>query len=145
MIIFIKQMKFFKIFLVILTFFLLAKSQPVLAKKSLPKQTSAGATGNGVIISPKLRSDRLALIVNFSNLLTAKSVSYSLSYNSQGVAQGVAGSIKPEASTTSRELLFGTCSSGVCRYHTNLTNVRFVVTIKSKSGNQFTKSYRVKP
>lgn len=138
-------MKFLKIFLIILTFFLLAKSPPVLAKKSLLKQTTTGGSGGSVIISPKLRSDRLALIVNFSNLLAAKSVSYSLTYNSQGVAQGVAGSIKPVTNATSRELLFGTCSSGVCRYHTNLTNMRFVVTIKSKSGNQFTKSYRVKP
>lgn len=137
-------MKLLKIFIII-ALFIFTQSQPVLAKKSLFKQTSPGTSGNSVIISPKLRSDRLALIVNFSNLLTAKSVSYSLTYNSQGVAQGIAGSIKPETNVSSRELLFGTCSSGVCRYHTNLTNMRFVVTIKSKSGNQFTKSYRVKP
>lgn len=132
--------------LLLLFIFIITFSQPILAKKSLLKQAATGTGGNSVVISPKLRSpDRLALIVNFSNLLTAKSVSYSLTYNSQRVSQGVAGSIKPEVNTTSRELLFGTCSSGVCRYHTNITNMRFVVTVKLKSGSQFTKSYRVKP
>lgn len=138
-------MKFVKILLLILALFIFTQTQPVLAKKSLLKQTATGNVGSSVIISPKLRSDRLALIVNFSNLLAAKSISYSLTYNSQGIYQGVAGSIRPETSTTSRELLFGTCSSGVCRYHTNITNMRFVVTVKLKSGSQFTKSYRVKP
>lgn len=135
-------MKLIKIFLIILAFFIFAKSPQILAKKSLLKQVS---TGVGVVISPKLRNDRLALIINFSNLLQAKSISYSLTYNSEGVSQGVAGAIKPETGTTSRELLFGTCSSGVCRYNSNITNMRFVVTVKLKSGGQFVKSYRVKP
>ena len=138
-------MKFVKILLLFLALFIFTQSQPVLAKKSLLKQTATGGSGSSVIISPKLRSDRLALIVNFSNLLAAKSISYSLTYNSQGVAQGVAGSIKPETNVTSRELLFGTCSSGVCRYHTNITNMRFVLTINLKSGSQYTKRYLVKP
>jgi hypothetical protein len=100
---------------------------------------------SSVAISPKLRSDRLALIVNFSNLTSASSLTYNLSYNSNGIAQGVGGTIKPTSASVSRELLFGTCSSGVCRYHTNITDMRFVVTTSLKSGGKLIKSYRVKP
>lgn len=138
-------MKLVKILLIILALFIFTESQPVLAKKSLLKQTSTGTGGVSVIISPKLRSDRLALIVNFNNLFSAKSVSYNLNYVSNGVPQGVGGSIIPAANSAYRELLFGTCSSGVCRYHTNITNMRFVVTTNLKSGGQFVKRFKVKP
>lgn len=132
--------------IVIIFLFLLFASQQVLyAKKKLPSRGKTVAAGVGAIVSPKLRSDRRALIVNFSGLLRANSVSYTLSYNTNGIPQGVVGTIIPTQSTAQRELLFGTCSAGVCRYHTNLTNMKLVITSNLKSGKRAIKTFRIKP
>lgn len=107
--------------------------------------SSSTPSSSGVIVSPKLRGDRQALIVYFSNLQNATSVSYSLTYETKGKTEGVAGTIKPAGeNSTSRTLLFGTCSAGVCRYHTNITNMRFEVTSKLTSGKTSIKRYRVR-
>ncbi|MFH0864155.1 MAG: hypothetical protein V1858_03650 [Candidatus Gottesmanbacteria bacterium] len=118
--------------------------QGVHAKKSLVGRVSYSSK-LGPIISPKLRSDRLALIISFSGLYRTSSVSYTLSYNTNGLPQGVMGTIKPVTDSTQRELLFGTCSSSTCRYHINITNMRLVITSYLKSGGRVVKSYRVKP
>ncbi|MBI5465648.1 hypothetical protein HY946_03475 [Candidatus Gottesmanbacteria bacterium] len=138
-------MKILKISLVFLIFLFIISSQIVYAKKRFPLKGRAVGGGAGAIISPRLRSDRLALIVNFSGLSKTNSVSYTLSYNTNGIPQGVVGTITPTSDTTQRELLFGTCSAGVCRYHTNLTNMKFVVTSNLKGGKRAIKSFRVKP
>ncbi len=47
-------------------------------------------------------------------------IEYELSYNTKsGSIEGVFGTMKPEGSgsTATAEVTFGTCSSGVCRYH----------------------------
>lgn len=127
-------------------------SSAVSAKKLLPrfrtatKGTTAVSSSKGVATSVKFRGDRLAIIVNFSNLSVASSVSYTLSYNSRGTTQGAAGTLNPSTSTdpTSRELLFGTCSHGVCRYDSGITNARFVVTTTTASGKRVIKSFRLK-
>lgn len=135
-----------KFFIIVLVFiFFLVNQQGIFAKKTLPQRGKAVGGTTGVIISPRLRGDRLALIVNFSGLSKANTVSYTLSYNTNGVPQGVVGSITPTADTASRELLFGTCSSGVCRYHSNLTNMKLIVTSNLKSGKRAIKTFRIKP
>lgn len=130
---------------IIFLFLLFANQQSLYAKKKLPSGGKATRGGVGAITSPKLRSNRLALIVNFSGLLKTNSVSYTLSYNANGIPQGVMGTITPTSDTTQRELLFGTCSAGVCRYHTKITNMKFVVTSNLKSGKRAIKTFRVKP
>lgn len=131
--------------LLIFLFLFSASQQFTYAKKRLPSKGKAGGSGVGVIVSLRLRSDRLALIVNFSGLSKANTVSYTLSYNTNGVPQGVVGSITPTAETASRELLFGTCSAGVCRYHSNLTNMKLVVTSNLKSGKRAIKTFKIRP
>lgn len=109
--------------------------------KSTPYKTSTST----VTVSPKLRKDRQALIVYFSNLQNAKSVSYTLIYSTNGQQEAAGGSITPSGQTsTSRELLFGTCSKNVCRYHTNLSNMRLEVNADLKSGKKMAKRYRIK-
>jgi hypothetical protein len=125
--------------------FLLISASPVQAKKKLFGSVTVSKSTAGVVVRPRLRADRLALLIDFSNLNLAKSVDYLLSYESNGVDQGVAGSIKPEGSSTNRELLFGTCSKNVCRYHQNITGMKLVVTINLKSGKKIIKPFRVKP
>jgi len=124
---------------------LLMAPQLSLAKKKLSLKKTPAKSSSSVSISPRLRSDRKALLVNFSGLSAANSVSYTLSYNANGIPQGVGGTITPTQNTASRELLFGTCSKNVCTYHRNISEMRFVVTTQLKSGKKLTKSFRVKP
>lgn len=100
---------------------------------------------SGPSISAKLRADRKALNLYISNANKAGSISYTLSYRTNGVDQGVAGTIDPGGQTSlSRELLFGTCSSGVCRYHTGITNAVLEVTSTLTSGKRVLKRFRIK-
>ena len=106
--------------------------------------TNYGTSGR-VTTSVRFRGDRRAIIINFAGLNNATSVSYSLTYNSNGIPQGAVGTMTNiPGSSDSRELLFGTCSHGVCRYHTGLTDARLVITSKLKSGLTTRKSYRLK-
>lgn len=110
--------------------------------------------GTGINVFPKLRGDRRALIVNFANLQNAINVSYLLTYkqslpSSDGKTstqdEGVMGSLPlGGSSTAASELLFGTCSKNVCRYHTGVKDARLDVTYTSKAGKKYLKRYKIK-
>lgn len=131
---------------------LAASVNPSFAKKILPRaktgtsKTSAGVGSGKIGVAARFRGDRLAIIVNFSNLTSAKIVNYTLSYATRGTTQGAGGSIDPKTTgaTASRELLFGTCSHGVCRYDSGITNARLVVTYTLTSGKKYSKTFRLK-
>lgn len=129
--------------------FLAFVPQEVLALKVRSKQTAAVTTtrtvGTRVTSSVRFKSGRNGIIISFSGLTNAKSVSYELTYDTNGTPQGAMGTISNiTSSADSRELLFGTCSGGVCRYHSGITNARLVITSKLKSGTTTRKSYRLK-
>lgn len=106
---------------------------------------SSGSVASGLVVSPRLRSDRLALIVTLSNLNKVNSAFYSLIYQSNGIEQGVNGSLdSSQGNSVTRELLFGTCSSGVCRYQENLSNMTFEVTSELPSGKRVLRRFRVR-
>lgn len=109
-------------------------------KKTMPMKTS----NTSIAVSPKLRRDRQALNVYFSNLQNAQSVSYMLIYKTNGQEEGAGGSVKSSEGSASRELLFGTCSKNVCRYHPNLSNMSLEVKSQLKSGKNLTKRYKIK-
>ena len=135
------------IILLLFAFFILLFNKTE-AKKIIPPKgkSQAVSTSSRVIIKPQLRRDRRALIVNFSNLGVASSLSYELGYVAQGIPQGVAGTITPTGETAlQRELLFGTCSRNVCRYHTNIKDMKLIVTSTLKSGTRVRKIFRIKP
>lgn len=127
-------------------------SSPVLvwaAKNRPPRggEMSAPATGTytrGVKASVRFRSDRRGLLVNFSEFGNAVSVTYTLTYTANGIPQGAGGTAMPATAGEQRELLFGTCSGGVCRYHTNITNARLIIDSKLSSGLIIRKPYRIK-
>jgi len=131
-------------------FSLVIPSETLAAKARTSRGLTSGSrsyvsTGGRVVTSVKFRGDRRAVIINFAGLTNAISVTYSLTYSSNGIPQGVMGTITNIAgSVDSRELLFGTCSHGVCRYHTGITDARLVITSKLKSGITTRKSYRLK-
>lgn len=117
--------------------------------KVLPQAKKAGTqvkkyTGTGITVSPRLNRAKGSLSVSFGNLQNANSVSYSLIYTTNGREEGAGGSVNPKEGSAIRELLFGTCSAGVCRYHKNITRMRFEVTTQLKSGKQTLKRFRIR-
>lgn len=110
------------------------------AKTTVTKQTASTSIG----VTPKLRRDRKALLIYFSGTKNANAISYILIYTTNGKQEGVGGSVKSSEGAATRELLFGTCSASVCRYHQNITNMRLEVTIEQKSGKKIIKKYKVK-
>lgn len=125
--------------IVFLFFFSVNSSVFAAAKKPAAKSTS-----KDISVSYALRRDKKALIVNFGNLKNAKSVLYTLIYTTNGRQEGAGGSVKTSTNTARRELLFGTCSGKVCRYHTNISNMSLEINAKLKSGKQNFKKYSVK-
>ena len=125
------------------------------ARKRVRVKASAGEGDGGAVrrsiyggasSSVKFRADRKAFILTLSNMGNISSVSYQLTYLANGVSQGVMGKINPSIEpTASRELLFGTCSHGVCTYHTNIANARLKVSSLLTSGVTVIKPYRIRP
>lgn len=138
------------LFTVTLVFLFFISIQEIYAAKILPQSKSNSKTvvkksqGSGISVAPRLRRDRQALIVYFGNLQNAQSVSYMLIYKTDGQTEGAGGSVKPSEGDATRELLFGTCSKNVCRYHPNLSSMTFEVNAQLKSGKNLLKRYRIK-
>ncbi len=138
-----------KITLIILTiFFSIILSTPTVfaAKKFIPKKSSVGYKSvGGIPAVVSYRPDHLGLNLSFSNFNGLESVSYSFTYKTNGIAQGIGGTVTANNNpTAARELLFGTCSRGTCRYQYNLSNARLVLTSKYTNGRTISKSYRIK-
>lgn len=113
--------------------------------KAVTKQTSVKSTSTNIGVYPRLRADRRALIVNFSNLQNAKSVSYMLIYTQTGQEEAAMGALNLIGqSNATVELLFGTCSKNVCRYHQNISNARLEVSYTSKSGKKYLKKFKIR-
>lgn len=120
--------------------------------KVLPQASKAGvksslskSSGSIINVYPRLRGDRRALNVNFSNLQNARSVSYMMVYRTNGQEEAAMGALNlTGASNQSSELLFGTCSKNVCRYHSAITDARLEVSYTSKSGKKYLKKFKVK-
>ena len=136
----------FIISLFLFTFFVKdaqAKVLPQSAKAVKTTTTTKAATG--ISVYPYLRSDRRAVIVNFANLQNAKAVSYSLTYKTSEQEEGAMGAIVLKGPQTAfQELLFGTCSKGVCRYHSGITNAKLEISYTTISGKKYLKRFRIK-
>ncbi len=139
-----------KIFLCLLIFSIILAPSPVLAAKKFVKKTTSSVkrtTGSSLVIpaSVRYRPDKLGILLSFKNFTNLSSVSYSFTYDTNGMSQGAGGTITAANNPTAqRELLFGTCSGGVCRYHDNLSNARLVLTAKYNNGKTAIKSYKIK-
>ncbi len=139
-----------KIVVFLVSLFMLASFTDTIEAKILPRFRSASRKSgrvvySGIVVSPRLRPDRNALIIYFANLQKANNVFYTLIYQTEGKDEGVSGMVDASAgNNTSREILFGTCSAGVCRYHHNITNMRLEVVSELSSGKRSIKRYRIK-
>ena len=113
--------------------------------KFLPRFAGQRIVSSGLVVYPKLRPDRLALIFTLSNLQKINNVSYTLMYQTNGKDEGVSGTIDSSSGlSVTRELLFGTCSAGVCRYHPNITGMKLEIVSELSNGKQTLKRYRIK-
>ncbi|MBI2051305.1 hypothetical protein HYT33_00930 [Candidatus Roizmanbacteria bacterium] len=132
----------------ILALFVLSVASSIYAARVLPRfsGSSKGRRGySGIAISARLRGDRKALMVNFGNLRLARSVSYTLVYQTDGKDEGASGAIDASSGVSAtRELLFGTCSAGVCRYHSNIQNARLEVVTVFPSGKKSVRRFRIR-
>lgn len=131
-------------FLIVFTLLIIVNSNnKVIAAKKRVKGRLPVAVGYS---SAKLRTDRRAVFVTFLNLGNVKQVAYSLTYNANGIDQGAGGTIIQSGQPSiQRELLFATCSKGVCTYHYNITGMTLSVVTTTKFGIKSTKTYRIKP
>lgn len=137
--------KYLFILLFSLFFLIFPVEAKVLPRFSGGSNYSGGSAATGFYVSPKLKADRQALNIYFGNLSKVRSVSYVLTYAGNGSDQGVMGSIdSSNGNTTNRELLFGTCSTNVCTYHANISNMKLEVTVEQLSGKRTLKRYRIK-
>lgn len=107
------------------------------------KRVSRGSSG--AYVSARLRGDRLALIATFGNLQKVANATYTLMYQTAGVDQGISGSLDSSSgNTVTRELLFGTCSNSVCRYHGSITNMKLEVNLDLPNGKRVIKRFRIR-
>lgn len=135
--------------IIFLAFFVFVKSvdAKVLpqAGKTTSKKVAVKSGGTTIGVYPRLRADRRALVVNFTNLQNATNVSYMLIYKTATQDEGAMGAINLTGQTTSsNELLFGTCSKNVCRYHTNIHDARLEVSYTSKTGKKYLKKFKIR-
>lgn len=119
----------------------------VQAKRKLPALKPAStskSTSTGVTVKVKFRSDRKGVVLNLGNLTAASGVSYDLIYDTRGTTQNAGGAVKISSDTANTEVIFGTCSSGVCRYDSGITNARLTITSTLKNGRTIIKPFRLK-
>ncbi len=121
----------------------LAGSPVIAAKLRVRRKTASGKSAVSYS-SAKLSRPTNSVIVTFLNLQSVKSVSYELSYDANGIAQGATGTLIPTSSSEVRDLYFGTCSKGVCTPHYNIADAELIVRATLKTGASRTKLYRIK-
>lgn len=126
--------------------FFLSKPSGIFAAKKFGVKAGVYRTGPSAIPAVvRYRPDRQGILMSFLNFNGIDSVSYLFTYSTNGTPEGAAGTVTANNDPTSdRELLFGTCSRGVCTYHYNLANARLVLHAKMTNGTTVTKSYRIK-
>src|SRR3989338_4792744 len=120
-----------------------AKTLPQISK-GLAKSTVSRSGGTTITVSPRFRSDRRALIVNFSNLQNDLAVSYMLIYKTSEQEEAASGALNLGGPTSTNELLFGTCSKNVCRYHTGIHDARLEVSYTLKNGKKYLRKFKIK-
>lgn len=132
------------IFLVLPLFFFVQTAEA----KILPQSKKASTVikqSSGINVYPKLRGDRRALFITFTNLQNASAVSYFLTYKTSTQDEGAMGGLNLSGSSSqTSELLLGTCSKNVCRYHTGIKDARLEVSYTTKSLKKYLRKYKIK-
>ena len=105
----------------------------------------AKGTNSSIYVAPTYLKSKNSVRVTFSGLKNVSKVTYTLSYNGNGVGQGVVGSFTPSnKNVITRDMYLGTCSGKVCIKHKNIKNIQIQVTTTYKNKSQTTKSQNIK-
>jgi len=137
------------IFLVIIFLFLLSSPSSVYSLRTrtrkVKKSTShkISSSSQGVKAYVRFRPDRQGLLISISDFNDVESVSYEVLYTANGLPQGVGGTINI-GDLEIKNLYFGTCSSGVCTPHQNITNARLSIISILKDKTVVLKPFRIK-
>jgi hypothetical protein len=134
--------KISSLLLIIGAVLLFASPFPAYAAKKRVRTTAK--TGGISYSSVKLSRGTNSIILTLANLTYVSRASYELSYDTNGISQGVTGAITPTNPSETRDLYFGTCSKGVCTPHTNITHAVLLVQVKTKTGSVTTKRYLIR-
>jgi hypothetical protein len=141
-------MKLFSLFILLFSLIIFpviaeAKVLPQAVKSTVKQAVKSTGTTIGVV--PRLRADRRAVIVNFSNLQNTRSVSYMLVYKHDGQEEAAMGALALNGQSSDKvELLFATCSASVCRYHSGIKDARLEVSYTSTNGKKYLKKFKIK-
>jgi len=141
-----KEVKTKAIILTILTLFLFTTTAEA---KVLPQARKAPAVTKtkaaGISVSSRLRADRKSLVINFSGLQNASAVSYMLTYKTNIQDEGAMGALNLNGGNSqTQELLFGTCSKNVCRYHSGVKDAKLDISYTLKSGKKYLRKFKIK-
>lgn len=80
----------------------------------------------------------------FLLLKNVKNVSYMLTYNTNGVPEGVMGNFDPNGrNQVSKNIFLGTCSANSCVKHKNIKDIKMEVVFTYKDNRTETKTYNI--
>lgn len=132
-------------------FFFLRPSSTEDGDQLLPEPTPTKALtpiGEEVEVDFQPNKARTKAILTISKLKEAgvDSLEYEILYETEGLIKGVNSGSKPimtdNAGVLEREIDFGTCSSGVCRYDKNVGKITLVIRFNTAEGSKiFKKEY----
>ncbi|OGH38481.1 MAG: hypothetical protein A2905_01600 [Candidatus Levybacteria bacterium RIFCSPLOWO2_01_FULL_36_10] len=110
-----------------------------------PKAANLSENEKNPSLSMQLSEDAKTLTFTVNNIKDFEKLSYTLTYDTDTVAQGVSGLVDlDKQEELGRDIILGTCSSGgICAYHSDIGNIKLHVELQDKKGNilQLNNSY----
>lgn len=114
----------------IFVLFMFALTMMLTPLAAMPASAKAPVTAPK--LNPKFDADYISpknvVLAYFTNVKGLKNVSYTLTYKSNNVAQGVSGDFAPTSTVVKKEIFLGTCSRNVCVPHKKIKNIKLMVT-----------------
>lgn len=121
-------------------------TKPPTVVETEPLETIPAVDASVVVSVAKSKTQSNAVLLSVKGLSgKMKTVAYELTYDSQGITQGV--SAKPievdGKDAFERDIYLGTCSRNVCRPHTGVTKVSVTLLFTDLAGkkSQFSQEY----
>lgn len=120
-------------------------AQPSIAAEKTKAPIKSATKSSQETISSLYIKNRNTVRITFPQLNNVKKISYQLTYEGNGLGQGVMGSVMPKGKKSiTKDIFLGTCSSGVCRRYKNIKNLKLQTTTEYKKGKPSTKTYKIK-
>ena len=97
-------------------------------------------------ISYILSSDKKIITIYFHNLSNIKHINWQLLYRGDKNLQAAMGGNNiavGQTTSTTAEIVFGTCSQGVCTYYGDVKNVRLKTFVEVRTGKNYQKKFPI--